>query len=118
MTKTIPIVAALLAVLATDASAQSRTYYDSSGKSIGRSTTDSQGSTTFFDASGKVTGRSWPQCRTVHQPLGASAHRVLNVRFAPKATELLRRRAMKRWARGLNRSRGRGWRGSRNYQQQ
>jgi YD repeat-containing protein len=47
-----------LACLATDASAQSRQYYDSSGRSVGRSSTDSQGSTTFYDASGRVTGRS------------------------------------------------------------
>lgn len=38
----------------------STTYYDSSGKSVGRSSTDSQGTTTFYDSSGRVTGRERP----------------------------------------------------------
>ncbi|MGX9426423.1 MULTISPECIES: hypothetical protein [Bradyrhizobium] len=48
-------IAALLAVLATAASAQQRAFYDSSGKVVGRSTTDSQGTTTFYDGRGRVT---------------------------------------------------------------
>jgi hypothetical protein len=40
-----------LALLTGAASAQSRTFYDSSGKVVGRSSTDSQGSTTSYDAS-------------------------------------------------------------------
>ena len=43
-----------LAALATEASAQSRTFYDSSGKVVGRSSTDTQGTTTNYDARGKV----------------------------------------------------------------
>ena len=56
MTKTIPI-AALLAVLATEASAQSRTFYDSAGRVVGRSTTDSSGTTTTYDSRGRVISR-------------------------------------------------------------
>jgi YD repeat-containing protein len=59
MTKTIPIAAALLAVLATDASAQSsRTFYDSAGRVSGRSITDSAGSTTIYDSHGRITSRT------------------------------------------------------------
>ena len=47
MIKTI-IVATLLAVLAAEASAQSRQFYDSAGKRIGSATTDSQGTTTNY----------------------------------------------------------------------
>jgi len=46
-----------LAILTGAASAQQRTFYDSSGKVVGRSSTDSQGSTTTYDARGKVIGR-------------------------------------------------------------
>ena len=56
MTKT-TIVATLLAVLAAEASAQSRQFYDSAGKRIGSATTDSQGTTTNYDARGKVISR-------------------------------------------------------------
>ncbi len=55
MTRT-TIIAALLAVLATSL-AQSRQFYDSSGKRIGSATTDSRGTTTNYDARGKVTSR-------------------------------------------------------------
>ena len=50
--------AIVLSLISSDVLAQSRTYYDSSGKVSGRSTTDSAGATTFYDASGRVTGRS------------------------------------------------------------
>ncbi|MGY8683730.1 hypothetical protein Q2941_39030 [Bradyrhizobium sp. UFLA05-153] len=53
MTKT-SIIAALLAVLAT---AQSRQFYDASGKRIGSATTDSSGTVTNHDASGRVISR-------------------------------------------------------------
>jgi YD repeat-containing protein len=44
--------------LTTNAQAQqSRTFYDSTGRVSGRSTTDSGGSSTFYGASGRVTGR-------------------------------------------------------------
>jgi YD repeat-containing protein len=58
MTKTIPIAAALLAVLATECSAQSsRSYYDASGKRIGSVSTDSSGTVTNYDARGNVVSR-------------------------------------------------------------
>jgi len=50
------VVLALL--MPTDALAQSRTFYDASGRVSGRSTTGSDGSTTIYDASGRVTGRT------------------------------------------------------------
>ena len=46
-----------LTLFATGASAQSRQYYDGSGRSAGRSSTDSQGTTTFYDAGGRVTAK-------------------------------------------------------------
>ena len=55
---TILIALLTLAVLATEALAQSRSFYNRSGKSVGRSVTDSSGTTTYYDASGKITGRS------------------------------------------------------------
>jgi YD repeat-containing protein len=39
------------------ASAQQRTFYDSSGKVVGRSSTDSQGTTTNYDSRGRVISR-------------------------------------------------------------
>ena len=53
-------VAIVLALFTATALAQTRsqTFYDSSGRVTGRSTTDSAGSTTFYDASGRVIGRS------------------------------------------------------------
>jgi YD repeat-containing protein len=56
MTKT-TILAALLAVLANEASAQSRRFYDASGRSLGTSSTDSQGTVTNYDSRGKVISR-------------------------------------------------------------
>jgi YD repeat-containing protein len=46
-----------LAMTTGAASAQQRTFYDSSGKVVGRSATDSQGTVTTYDASGKVISR-------------------------------------------------------------
>jgi YD repeat-containing protein len=46
------IVLALL--MPTDALAQSRTFYDASGRVTGRSTTDSNGATTFYDSGHRV----------------------------------------------------------------
>ena len=81
MIKTI-LVAALIAVLATEASAQQRTIYNSRGNVVGRSATDSSGAVTNYDARGKVISRetttgstttiykSRPQCRQGHdEPL-------------------------------------------------
>jgi YD repeat-containing protein len=46
-----------LAIMAGAASAQQRTFYDSRGNVVGRSSTDSQGTTTNYDARGKVISR-------------------------------------------------------------
>jgi YD repeat-containing protein len=50
------IVLALL--MPTEVLAQSRTFYDASGRVTGRSITGSSGATTIYDASGRVTGRT------------------------------------------------------------
>jgi YD repeat-containing protein len=52
------LLALVLLALSTAAHAQQRTIYDSSGRVVGRSSTDSQGSTTLYDASGRVSGRA------------------------------------------------------------
>jgi YD repeat-containing protein len=59
MTKII-IAALALASLATNAAAeqQQRTFYNLSGKVIGRSSTDSQGTVTNYDVTGKVISRA------------------------------------------------------------
>jgi YD repeat-containing protein len=46
-----------LAMLTSAASAQQRTFYDASGKVVGRSATDSSGTVTNYDARGKVISR-------------------------------------------------------------
>ena len=53
------LLAALLAlsVLATEASAESRTFYNSSGRNVGRSATDSNGTVTNYDSKGQVISR-------------------------------------------------------------
>jgi YD repeat-containing protein len=56
MTKT-TIIAALLAALVTQASAQQRTFYDAGGKVVGRLATDSQGAKTNYDCRGRVISR-------------------------------------------------------------
>jgi YD repeat-containing protein len=56
MTKT-TLIAALLALLATDASAQSRVFYDVAGRNIGSATTDSRGTVTNYDSRGRVISR-------------------------------------------------------------
>lgn len=61
MTKTTILAALVLAVLASEASAQqsqSQTFRDSSGRVVGRSATDSQGSTVYYGPEGRVTGRA------------------------------------------------------------
>jgi YD repeat-containing protein len=56
MTKT-ALIAALLAVLATEASAQSRVFYDVAGRHIGSATTD-RGTVTNYDSRrGRVISR-------------------------------------------------------------
>ena len=56
MTK-IPLAVLTLAMMTGAASAQQRTFYDASGKIVGRSATDSQGSTTNYDSRGRVISR-------------------------------------------------------------
>ena len=48
---------ALALLMPTGVLAQSRTFYDASGRVSGHSTTDSGGSTTIYDASGRNVGR-------------------------------------------------------------
>jgi len=45
------------AIMTGAASAQQRTFYDSSGKVVGRSSTDSSGATTNYDSRGNVISR-------------------------------------------------------------
>jgi hypothetical protein len=49
----------LLALVAAGAEPQTR-FYDSSGRSIGTATNDSQGTTVFRDAGGRTTGTAAP----------------------------------------------------------
>ncbi|MBR0809338.1 hypothetical protein JQ636_37905 [Bradyrhizobium japonicum] len=56
--RTIPLNLLALVLTTGGASAQQRTYYDSSGKVIARSATDSQGTVTTYDARGNVIGRA------------------------------------------------------------
>ena len=53
------ILLALLTIALTTgaASAQSKRFYDSSGRSVGTSSTDGKGTTTFYDSKGKAVGR-------------------------------------------------------------
>ena len=64
MTKMILLALLTLAVLTSEASAQSRSIYDDSGKLIGNVTTDSSGTVTFYDASGRFIIREVPIRRT------------------------------------------------------
>jgi YD repeat-containing protein len=57
MKKTTLLTLLTLALLTGAASAQSRTFYDASGKVVGRSSTDSQGTVTNYDARGRVISR-------------------------------------------------------------
>jgi YD repeat-containing protein len=52
-----PLALLTLAMMTGAASAQSRAFYDTSGKVVGRSATDSAGTITNYDARGKVIGR-------------------------------------------------------------
>lgn len=60
MTKPVTKILLALLALATTigaASAQQRTYYDSSGRVVGRSSIDSSGTTTNYDSRGRVISR-------------------------------------------------------------
>jgi YD repeat-containing protein len=77
ITKMILLPLLALAMMSGAATAQQRTYYDSSGKSVGRSSTDSKGSTTYYDARGKVTGRTSTSgsATTIYDPAGRNVGR-------------------------------------------
>jgi YD repeat-containing protein len=78
------ILLALLFASATGAAiAQSQTFYDSAGRSVGRSVTDSQGSKTFYDASGKVTGRSSTTTDSTTTIYDAAGRNVGKTTYAP-----------------------------------
>ena len=69
--------AALLALLIpTDALAQSRTYYDGSGRVTARSTTGTNRATTYYDASGRVTARTSTNSTGTTTTYDASGRRV------------------------------------------
>jgi len=53
----LPLALLALAMMTGIASAQRRTYYDASGKVVGRSASDSSGTTTNYDARGRVISR-------------------------------------------------------------
>ena len=88
MTKITLVAALTLAALATDASAQSRQFYDSTGRVVGRSSADSGGTVTNCDSRGRVISRestsgntttvydARPERRQVHhEPLGELLNR-------------------------------------------
>lgn len=66
-----------LYMLINAASAQDRTFYNLSGKVVGRSSTDSQGTTTNYDASGKVISRETRSgnTTTIYDPAGRNVGR-------------------------------------------
>jgi YD repeat-containing protein len=81
MTKS-TLVAALLAVLSAEASAQSRTFYDSAGRAVGKSTTDSSGTVTNYDARGRVVSRETTtgNTTTIYDAGGRNVGRVTTKR--------------------------------------
>jgi YD repeat-containing protein len=68
----------LTLAMASDASAQSRTIYDSAGRVVGRSSTDGQGTVTDYDARGRVISRestTGSGTTTVYDPAGRNVGR-------------------------------------------
>jgi YD repeat-containing protein len=63
-TETILLVLLTLAMMTDAASAQQRTFYDASGKVVGRSATDSQGTVTNYDSRGRVISRETTTANT------------------------------------------------------
>ncbi|MDE5446461.1 hypothetical protein GWG65_34895 [Bradyrhizobium sp. CSA207] len=55
--KSLMIALAALAMLTGAASAQSKRFYDASGRSVGTSSTDSAGTVTNYDSRGRVISR-------------------------------------------------------------
>ena len=76
------LLALVLTVVMSQVHAQQRTLYDSSGKVVGRATTDSQGSTTAYDASGRVTGRTSKSgdTTTIYDATGRNVGKVIDGR--------------------------------------
>jgi YD repeat-containing protein len=69
----------LIALAPTTALAEQRSYYDASGRSVGKSSTDSQGTTTFYDSRGNVTGRASTDTQgttTIYDPTGRDVGRT------------------------------------------
>ena len=74
-----PILLALLtlALMTDEASAQSKTFYDSRGNVVGRSATDSSGTVTNYDSRGKVINReSTTGNQTTIDALGPNVGRI------------------------------------------
>jgi YD repeat-containing protein len=71
------MIAALALAMTSGASAQSRAFYDSSGKRIGSATADSQGTVTNYDARGRVISResTTGNTTTVYDPTGRNVGR-------------------------------------------
>jgi YD repeat-containing protein len=67
------LLALVLTILVSDASAQQRTFYDSRGNVVGRASTDSQGTTKFYDASGKVVGQETKSGNTMTRAPNATS---------------------------------------------
>jgi YD repeat-containing protein len=82
MTKTTILAALLTFAIATEASAQQRSYYDASGRSLGRSSTDSAGTVTNYDARGKVISRETTTgtTTTIYDARGRDVGRVTTSR--------------------------------------
>jgi YD repeat-containing protein len=77
MTHRMTIAALVFAVLATEASAQQRTFYDAGGKVVGRSSTDSSGTVTNYDAGSRVITRASTSgnTTTIYDPAGRNVGR-------------------------------------------
>jgi YD repeat-containing protein len=76
-----------LAVMTGTASAQQRTFYDSRGNVVGRSSTDSQRTVTNYDRSGRVVGRESTSgnTTTIYDASGRNVGRVTTSRgYWPK----------------------------------
>lgn len=72
----IACVAIVLALVSSDALAQSQTFYGADGRVTGRSSTDSQGSTTFYGADGRVSGRASTDSQGTTVLYGSDGRRV------------------------------------------
>ena len=69
----------LAGLVPTEVLAQSRTFYDASGRVTGRSITGSNDSTTIYDASGRVTGRTSTGSNGTTTIYGSDGHRINTV---------------------------------------